>query len=386
MAKKRKEGETEEEQDFQLPKFDEEAFIKRERRNIKTLFISFLLGLLLSLICFGFWTLLSKDIPRFELVLLVGVVNSIWLKYIFVRLNIDLEGFGRKGWATSFATYFFTWLLILIILVNPPFYDDEPPRMEVAVLPGMQEPGGTVQIVALIQDNVDVTKQGITFSIEYPDGTNDTPQFTFEHNILRYTYENPTNLIGTYQYTVTATDVNGRMQTPTIGTFAYSNVTLQITSSIIPNIQSGDKIIINADESISTENFLVSYQINNGTAINVNRSNPSEKEEYETSPKYQGWTANQNQTMHVYAEVSHYFLNVNESFTNTIEDTTTYLFSTGSDPRIGTETPPTATGLNYVLPQPKYILGTPGFELVTVLLAFIIVVLFFKRKKKDTKP
>src|SRR5512136_1847348 len=99
MAKRRKEGaEAEEPLDFQIPKFDEESFIKRERRNIKTMFISFLFGLLIAAICFGFWALLEGSFLRWELVLLVAVVNSIWIRYIFLKLKIDLTDFGRKGW------------------------------------------------------------------------------------------------------------------------------------------------------------------------------------------------------------------------------------------------------------------------------------------------
>jgi heme/copper-type cytochrome/quinol oxidase subunit 4 len=96
MAKRRKEGTEEEPLDFQIPKFDEAAYLKKERRNIKTIFISFLLGLLIAVICFGFWTLMQGSFLRWELVLLVGVVNAIWLRYIFLKLNIDLTDFGRK--------------------------------------------------------------------------------------------------------------------------------------------------------------------------------------------------------------------------------------------------------------------------------------------------
>ena len=118
MAKRRKEeSEPQEQLDFQIPKFDEAAFIKKERRNIKTLFISFLFGLLLAAICFGFWTLLVGSFLQWELVLLVGVVNMVWLRYIFLRLNIDLSDFGRRGWLTSYAMYFFTWLLLLVVLI-----------------------------------------------------------------------------------------------------------------------------------------------------------------------------------------------------------------------------------------------------------------------------
>ena len=211
MAKRRKEGaEVEEQLDFQIPKFDEEAFIKKERRNIKTLFIAFLFGLLIAVICFGFWALLEGNFLRWELVLLVGVVNAIWIKYLFLKLNIDLTDFGRKGWLTTYAAYFFTWLLVLIVLVNPPFYDGEAPHAEVVALPGMQEPGGTILIAAYIVDNVGVNKAGINFTITDPNGNTFAPEFTYENNIFRYTYENPSDLQGTFNYTFIVSDVNNQ--------------------------------------------------------------------------------------------------------------------------------------------------------------------------------
>ena len=61
MAKRRKEKDEEEDKPFKIPKFDEEAFLKRERRNIKATFISFLFGILMALVCFGFWALMGKN-------------------------------------------------------------------------------------------------------------------------------------------------------------------------------------------------------------------------------------------------------------------------------------------------------------------------------------
>ena len=122
MAKKRREKTEEEETDFKLPKFDEEKFLKRERRNIKTLFISFLLGLIIAIISFGFWVLLKDSAFRWELILLLGVFNASWIRYLYSRLNIDLTDFGKKGWFGTYATYFFTWLIILIILEHATSY------------------------------------------------------------------------------------------------------------------------------------------------------------------------------------------------------------------------------------------------------------------------
>jgi len=397
MAKKRKEKTDEEELDFKLPKFDEEKFLKKERRNIKTLFISFLFGLLIALISFGFWSLLSDSSFRWELVLLLGVFNISWLKYLFLKLNIDLTDFGRKGWFGAFAIYFFTWLIVLILLVNPPFYDGESPRVEAVTLPGIQESGGTVNIVAQIIDNVGVEKQGINFTLIDPNSTTYSPDFAFEDDIFRYTFENPENLIGEYTYKITATDANGNINDETVGTFRYSNNTLRITSSRFTDIRSGDSILIKADKEISQENFRVYYRIDNGTEINVDLEDVNDKEEYETTAEFEGWTENTNVTVKTYAEVSHYFINTNEKFSNIIADTTSYNFSTGEGTDIGTE--PTLVEynysllpnkqlpntLNYRLPHPRYTGATPGFEAVVFIISLVVVALIFKYRKKDKK-
>jgi hypothetical protein len=399
MAKRRKdEAEVAEQFDFQIPKFDEEGFIKRERRNIKTLFISFLFGLLIAVICFGFWAAMGENFLRWELVLLVGVVNAIWIKYLFLKLNIDLTDFGRKGWLTTFAVYFFTWLLLLIVLVNPPFYDGEAPHVEVAVLPGMQEPGGTILIAAYIVDNVGVTKAGINFMVTDPTGIIRTPEFTFDNNIFRYTYENPSNLLGTYNYTFIVSDVNNGKTTIT-GSFIYANKTLEIISSRYTGIMSGDAITIKADERISNYNFRVYYKIDNGSDINVDQKEPGNRDKYDTSAEFKGWSANSTVTVNVYAEVRYYFLNIPEKFSNTIADTTSYIFSTANDPNIGTEEPllewnytlavlrkpQLPNTVSYALPYPISMGSTPGFEVVVLVLAIVVVVFLFKRKKNDNK-
>lgn len=396
MAKRRKEGaEAEEQLDFQIPKFDEESFIKRERRNIKTLFIAFLFGLLIAVICFGFWVLLEGSFLRWELVLLVGVVNAIWIKYLFLKLNIDLADFGRKGWLTSFAMYFFTWLLFLILLVNPPVYDGESPHAEVVALPGMQEPGGTILIAAYIVDNVGVNKAGINFTIKDPNGIISTPEFIYENNIFRYTYENPSNLQGTFNYTFIISDVNNKKTTIT-NSFSYSENVLEL-SSRFTGVISSDTIVIRADQSISKENFRVFYMIDNGSEINVDRKVLNDKEKYETSPEFEGWRTNSTVVVTVYAEARHYFVNIPEKFSNTVRDNDSYTFTTSNDQNIGTEEPlveynytlastsQLPNTLNYRLPYPKSIGATPGFVVVVFVLAIVVVFFLFKRKKNDNK-
>ena len=123
MAKKRREKD-EEEPEFKLPKFDEKAFIQKERRNLKTLYLSFGTGLLIAIISYSLWVLLYENQPYFawSLILLFGVVNAVWLRYLFQRFNVDIPSLGRKEWFVSYAIYFFSWLLTLIILDSGVFF------------------------------------------------------------------------------------------------------------------------------------------------------------------------------------------------------------------------------------------------------------------------
>ena len=412
MAKRRKEKDDEEEKPFKLPKFDEEKFLKRERRNIKTTFLSFIFGFIIAFITFGFYALLSESDLRWPLVLLFGVFTGSWLKYLYVRLNIDLTDFGRKNWFSSYMIYFFTWLIVLIILVNPPFYDDEVPRVEVSVLPGMQEPGGDILIAAKITDNVEVKKSDISLEITDPDGNKTTlipDSFEFDDVIVTYYYENNDNLLGDFTYTLTVEDVNGKITKKT-GSFTYDDDVIDITSSRFENLTHGDDITIEVDEEISKENFRVFYRLNDGEEINVNRKYTNIKREYETSPEYEGWDENSKYNMTVYVEVSHYFQNVIDSdnitkykYSNIVKDTTNYSFSTDSDNDIGDETPPMPWDwdkkeknqapvlLNYdrpdkrnspALPHPS-VVQAPGFETIITLLALAGIALIFKYRKKN---
>jgi len=395
MAKKRKsQPEDGEEVDFKVPKFNEEDFIRKERRNIRTLFLSFILGAIIAIISFGFWILLVDSDFRWPLLMLFGIANISWLRYLFIRLKIDLKDFGKKGWFGSYAVYIFSWLIVLIILVNPPFYDEESPAVSMIILPGMQEPGGTVEIVAKITDNVGVNENDITLIITDPNGTTKNPIFSFEDNFIKYTFENIENIMGEYTCTLMVTDVSSHM-TNTSMTFEYSNETLSIISSRFEDLRSGDPIVIAADEKISESNFRVYYTVDDGEQINVERDNPDDKEKYETTPEFEGWNRNSNVTVNVYTEVIYYFENTMEEFNNTIIDSTPYSFTTGDDSNIGTEdilveydhskditdSKHDENELSYPLPKPK-IVSTPGFEIIILLVSLVIAVLIIRFRKK----
>ncbi|UCH72490.1 MAG: hypothetical protein JSW62_02785 [Thermoplasmatales archaeon] len=411
MANRRKEKDEEEDKPFKIPKFDEKAFLKREKRNIKTSFISFLFGCFMALVCFGFWVLMGKDAPlRWELVFLVGFINAVFLRHIFTRLNIDLADFGRKNWFGSYAIYFFTWLIVFIVLVNPPFYDDEIPHIDIAVLPEIQEPGGDIKIVAKISDNVGIDKDSIHIEIYDPnDNMTEFKPGEFDHDdlIAIFTYENPENLVGTFNYVITAFDTSGLIRNKR-GSFTYKDSVMEITSSRFNNITSGDDITIEVDEEVSSKNFRVYYKLNDDEDISVNRKYKDIKAEYVTSPEYKGWEEFSSYNMSLFIEVSYYFENVFEKYSNIIEHTETYNFSTTQGSSIGDEDPPVPWNwskpynenrkenlLNYdkysdtkdvkdqvLLPYPTRV-QAPGFELIVFLVSLIVVLLIFKKRKKN---
>jgi hypothetical protein len=420
MAKRRKEKDEDEDKPFKLPKFDEEAFLKKERRNVKATFIAFLFGVLMAIICFGFYALMSPTDPRWILVLLVAIFSASFIRYIYDRIHLDMTDFTRRNWFSSFAIYLFTWMIILIVLVNPPFYDDEAPVFEVSVLPNIQELGGTVKIIAKITDNVEVDKNSVQLEIKEPNDntTNLMPvDFEFENIIVIFEYENSENQLGDFSFSLTANDVNGLSKTRT-GSFIYDDDTIETNPDTETNLTIDDEIEIEVNKQISPENFRVFYILNDGEEINVDRKDLYDKSEYETSPEYEGWQQDSEYNMTVFVEVSHYFVNINKKYSNLVQDSIIYSLSTGDDDDIGKEVAPKTwnwsktysdqkdeTLLNYdhpkdtngdsalnddeikssvLLPHPNYV-SAPGFELIVFIASLAAVILIFKYKKKDKR-
>ena len=155
------------------------------------------------------------------------------------------------------------------------------------------------------------------------------------------------------------------------------------------------RVTIKADQDISKENYRVYYRIENGSDINVDRKETTDREKYETTAEFEGWTGNSTLSVSVYAEARHYFLNIPEKFSNTVRDTRQYAFTTANDPNIGTEDTlvewnatraalrqsQLPNTLNYIIPYPTSVGATPGFEVVVFVVAVVAVMFLFKRKK-----
>ena len=117
----------------------------------------------------------------------------------------------------------------------------------------------------------------------------------------------------------------------------------------------------------------VYYTVNNGSEINITKKDNF----YETNPIYKGWVIKNNVTVRLYAEVIHYFKNLDIKFNNTIVDTNVYHFNVIEDQQIGTEEPP-----EIELPKPKFV-QVPGFEIIVFIISIILLIVIIRIRKKD---
>ncbi len=390
MAKRRKEKDEEEDKGFKIPKFDKEDFLKKERRNIKSMFIAFLFAVVMAVICFAFFVLMGPETEiRWFLVLLVAIFSASFIKYFYMRLKIDTSDFTKKNWFTSYAVYFIAWLLILTILVNPPFYDDQYPKIDLVVLPDSQEIGSPVYFCAKITDNAGIEKSDIVFLI---DGTAvDASEYTYLDDLFKYSFEN-NDTQKTYSYSLKATDLSGLTKTET-GDFEYNNQSIYVPDPL--NSENPPGPVVGSATSIK---FAVKddvdrlyYTITGEDGVTSDEINVTQKEGdyYITYPKYEGWPKDQNVTMKVYADLIHFYtmytstdrcvITPSDICNNTIVDSQTYYFQVADETGVGSEDAPSVT-----LPQADC-RQVPGFETIIFLLALVAVILIVRYKKKDKK-
>ena len=169
MAKKRKQKE-EEDVEIKLPEFDDEAFMKEENRAAWTSFIAIGYGLICGVISFGVFAISGG---MWQMAMAVGGVLIFGVAGLFYLFKIDFHALNWKNYVGSGVFYVLTWLIVLIILINPPFYDNQAPAIKrhtwyIEDRPDVYEPlnfteglvipsGHNVSVVVIITDNDEVT-------------------------------------------------------------------------------------------------------------------------------------------------------------------------------------------------------------------------------------
>ena len=370
-----------EEYEFQMPHFDEEEFISEQKKKARSSFISFGFGILMGIICSAIWVSLGDSSLKWPVTFLLGICSVGFLIKIFQFFTIDISTFERKDWLGTGAFYFFTFLAFFIICINPPFYDGSPPVIETFALPDVQEIGGHTVLTAKITDNVGLSETNI--EIFTPSGatingllSNDGDHMYF------YDFMNTENISGIFTYNITSKDSNGN-EVAENGNFTFREDIIHISE-----YQQGqsltrlDEIKVRVTKlGMNKNNMRVFYTVNNGEEINASYSGEDTyagEYIYTSSPDRIGWTTGF-VNVKVFVEFIHYFIlpaDVNQTVHTShgrIIDNQNYSFFVES---IGSLPSPQVD-----LPQPQTLQRVPGFGILSLLIAVVLLGVLKRRRK-----
>jgi hypothetical protein len=154
MAKKRRK---EEEEEFQLPEFNETEFLRKEITSAKMILLVVLLAIVAAVISY-FLTMAGIVVVAF----FAGLAVVLLLKYVPKAFSIDTSKLERKDWIGYGSTYFFAWLAIWVLVMNVPFSDVTPPNVivfvdNVQVAVDYDIAGFPVNITAKATDNAGIS-------------------------------------------------------------------------------------------------------------------------------------------------------------------------------------------------------------------------------------
>jgi len=370
-----------EEYEFQMPHFDEEEFISEQKKKAKSSFLSFGFGILMGITSSVIWISLGDSSIKWPVTFLLGICSIGFLIKIFQLFKINTSTFERKDWLGTGAFYFFTFLAFFIICINPPFYDGSPPVIDTFALPGVQEIGGTTVVTAKITDNVGLSDT--TIEIVTPNGAiiNGTLINDGEHMYF-YDFVDTENLTGIFTYRITSKDSNGNEVTGN-GNFTFREDIIHISE-----YQQGqsltrlDEIKIRVTKlGMNKNNMRVFYTVNNGEEINASYSGEDTyagEYIYTSSPDRIGWTTGF-VNVKVFVEFIHYFIlpaDVNQTVHTShgrIIDNQNYSFFVES---IGSLPSPQVD-----LPQPQTLQRVPGFGILSLLIAVVLLGVLKRRRK-----
>lgn len=221
MAKRKKKAK-EEEYEFKAPEFDEEEFLKKEVRDARAAFITIGYAVLIAVFSF---LLVFADV---FLSILLGLLAVVFLRHIYPALGVDTVSFEYKNWLGNIVMYFFTWLAIWMLLMNPPISDFSKPNFvdtdRYVGIPGdwvelndttkpLLDQDMNLSIAVKITDNSGIDKNSVRIRIEHNESVITDPEWSSmsEYNDDRYYYTISNALIseGLYEFNITVKDLSG---------------------------------------------------------------------------------------------------------------------------------------------------------------------------------
>jgi hypothetical protein len=126
MAKKRRKEAEEEKYEFIPPEFDEKQFLTDEMKSSKRVVLVVLYGAIFGVLA-GLATAITENGWFGFFMLLIGAAM---IRYFLVAIGTDLSKFTKKTWAENGIWYFFTFLAIWVLVINPPFVDYVDPEIK----------------------------------------------------------------------------------------------------------------------------------------------------------------------------------------------------------------------------------------------------------------
>jgi hypothetical protein len=232
MAKKRKKSK-EEDYEFKAPEFDEEEFVRKELRDAKAILITIAYAVIIAILSY---LLMFADI---WLSVLLGVLAVVFLRHLYPLLKIDTTTFEIKNWLANAVMYFFTWLAIWILLVNPPISDFSDPKIEDArgyvgspgdwvafndTTKAQLGQGMNLSIGAKVVDNSEIDDDKVKIMVSHNGTLITDPEWTTmtkeDEDYYFFVISESYTLPGRYDYNITAADINGNKATLS-GHFTY---------------------------------------------------------------------------------------------------------------------------------------------------------------------
>ncbi len=217
MAKDKGKEDGSKDYEFIPPDFDEDAFIHKEMVSFRTTIVLFVWGVIAALVSWAVFNAMDGASLAWRIGLVIAAIMGYALRWLYPLLKIDIKHFARKDWLGTGFLFFFTWLAFFIVLVNPPISDYADPAAIVYVSPDVQQAGAETSIHLFAFDNAGiedtdfVLRRGTTVIADDADLTPRDGGFTYTAKLSA----------GTYQYTWSATDNDGRTATTT----GWANVT-----------------------------------------------------------------------------------------------------------------------------------------------------------------
>ena len=216
MARRRHDKEEEDttSEVFTPPEFDKKEYIDNEINRAKAAIVPVLVAAVMGIVSAYIFLHLDRAYA-WPVSAAIGLSGFILVKFGYPLAGIDVGKLKNKDYVGHAFMYFFAWLAIFIIFLNPPFADYSAPAIEGVHLEGLDtdtgnwttyEAGGNYseyRIVAFVSDNTVVS------SVEISINGGDWQQMGKTSDGLAYAASVEYTGHGSITYQIKATDLYG---------------------------------------------------------------------------------------------------------------------------------------------------------------------------------